>query len=310
MAGVMQAMLIGRAQRLHLQHGPIDLIIEAETGQEPTARTALFETAYQAAAPLLEGLVAELPGLRAAYDPAGHFNGPVACRMQAAAAIAGPVFITPMAAVAGAVADQVLAAMLASKAARFARKIWVNNGGDIAFYAARDGGLSAVLAGLPDARLRIPGGSGWAGMATSGRGGRSHSLGIADSVTVLAGQAALADAAATLIANVVDLPGHPAIQRCPAHQLAPESDLGAREVVCSLGPLSDAERDTALQAGEREARRLLAGNPDIAGAVLSLGDKIRLVGLTQDSPASALKLAVPMRAGKTVTKPVEELSYA
>ncbi len=75
-------------------------------------------------------------------------------------------------------------------------------------------------------------------------------------------------------------------------------------------PLSDAERDTALQAGEREARRLLAGNPDIAGAVLSLGDKIRLVGLTQDSPASALELAVPMLAGKTVTKPVEELSYA
>ena len=325
MAGAMQAMLIGRAQRLHLQHGPIDLVIEAETPQDPAARAALFETARRAAAPLLEGLVAELPGLRAAYDPARRFSGPVARRMQAAASIAAPVFITPMAAVAGAVADQVLAAMLASDAARLARKIWVNNGGDIAFHAAGGCSLSAVLAGLPDARLRIPGGAGWAGMATSGRGGRSHSLGIADSVTVLAGHAALADAAATLIANAVDLPGHPAIQRRPANQLIPESDLGAREVVCSLGPLNHAEIATALLAGEREALRLLAANPNmsgpnntspnntspaIGGAVLSLGGQIRVVGLAQQGTASGLELAAPAGGQKTEKKPVKEPIYA
>ena len=49
------------------------------------------------------------------------------------------------------------------------------------------------------------------GIATSGWRGRSFSLGIADAVTVLAATAAEADAAATVIANAVDLPGHPAI---------------------------------------------------------------------------------------------------
>ena len=47
------------------------------------------------------------------------------------------------------------------------------------------------------------------GIATSGWRGRSFSLGIADAVTVLAATAAEADAAATMIANAVDLPGHP-----------------------------------------------------------------------------------------------------
>jgi uncharacterized protein len=64
------------------------------------------------------------------------------------------------------------------------------------------------------------------GIATSGRHGRSLSLGIADSVTVLAATAAAADAAATLIANAVDLPGHAAVRRAPACSLDPDSDLG------------------------------------------------------------------------------------
>ncbi len=156
MAGAMQAMLIGRAQRLHLQHGPIDLVmrLKPRKSQLPAPPCLKPWTAITPR-PLLEGLVAELSGLRVDYDPARRFNGPVACRMQAAAAIAGPVFITPMAAVAGAVADQVLAAMLASEAARFAkRKIWVNNGGDIAFHASTGWrSVSAVLAGLPEARI-------------------------------------------------------------------------------------------------------------------------------------------------------------
>ncbi len=63
------------------------------------------------------------------------------------------------------------------------------------------------------------------GIATSGWRGRSFSLGIADAVTVLAETAAAADAAATIIANAVDLPGHPGIVRQPASSLQPDSDL-------------------------------------------------------------------------------------
>ena len=74
-----------------------------------------------------------------------------------------------------------------------------------------------------------------AGVATSGRHGRSFSLGIADAVTVLARTASQADAAATIIANAVDLPGHPAVRRMPANELQPDSDLGARPVTRDVG---------------------------------------------------------------------------
>ena len=75
------------------------------------------------------------------------------------------------------------------------------------------------------------------GIATSGWRGRSFSLGIADAVTVLADRAAMADAAATIIANAVDLPGHPGVVRVPARDLAPDSDLGDRLVTQGVGEL-------------------------------------------------------------------------
>ena len=81
--------------------------------------------------------------------------------------------------------------------------------------------------GMAD-RITIRSADGVRGVATSGWRGRSFSLGIADAVTVLARTGAEADAAATLIANAVDLPGNPAIKRIPAQELAPDSDLGAR----------------------------------------------------------------------------------
>jgi hypothetical protein len=74
---------------------------------------------------------------------------------------------------------------------------------------------------------------------------------------VLARTAAQADAAATIIANAVDLPGHPAIVRCPANDLQPDSDLGARLVTRDVGELSRGESRGALEAGATCARKLL-----------------------------------------------------
>jgi len=172
--------------------------------------------------------------------------------MQAAVApFAGALFITPMAAVAGAVAEEVLAAM--TEAAPLDRA-YVNDGGDIAIHLAPDQALTVGLVDRPDR----PGLFGTAvlranedvrGIATSGWRGRSHSLGIADAVTVLARTAAQADAAATVIANTVDLPGHPAVRRIPAAELAPDSDLGMLPVTRAVGPLADEEVDGALRRG-------------------------------------------------------------
>ena len=147
-------------------------------------------------------------------------RGSVARRMLEACLPFADQQVTPMAAVAGAVADEVLEEM---RRVADCRRIWVNNGGDIAFYLAEGEqfkcGLVADLAtGRCDGFVELAHSAGIAGIATSGRagkggGGRSFSLGIADSVTVLATSAAVADAAATLIANHVDLPGHHAVKR-------------------------------------------------------------------------------------------------
>ncbi len=126
------------------------------------------------------------------------------------------------------------------------------------------------------------------GIATSGRHGRSFSLGIADAVTVLARTASQADAAATIIANAVDLPEHPAILRVPAHDLQPDSDLGARLVTRGVGPLSGDEIAAALDAGVICARVLLAAGL-VDGAALCLQGEARSVALkhVKDAAASA-----------------------
>jgi ApbE superfamily uncharacterized protein (UPF0280 family) len=211
---------------------------------------------------LLDELCSELPLLRRAADPERCLlQGAVARRMHTAVApFAAAHFITPMAAVAGSVAEEILGAM--TGVARLDRA-YVNNGGDIALYLADGERFSVGLMDRPDAsgKMRtivIDADDPSRGIATSGRHGRSFSLGIADAVTVLAATASQADAAATFIANTVDLPGHPAIMRCPAQDLQPDSDLGARPVTRGVGELSEAEIAAALETGAACARRLLA----------------------------------------------------
>lgn len=265
--------------RLHLQDGPIDLVIGADG--PPDAVSCAYAAAVRTFDGLLAGLAAELAVLRA---PAGEtpaaVRGPVARRMVAAVDPHRAVFVTPMAAVAGAVADHVLAAMVA--AAPVLRRAWVNDGGDVAFHLAP--GSRFELGLVPD--LTAPALAGTAGIrfddpvrgaATSGRGGRSFSLGIADAVSVLAATAAAADVAATLIGNAVDLPGHPAIRRSPATGEDPDSDLGERPVVLAVGPLSDAEIAAALDRGAAEAGRMRA-NGLIHAAALALRGRWRVTG--------------------------------
>jgi ApbE superfamily uncharacterized protein (UPF0280 family) len=243
--------------RLHLSDGPIDLILRVWGDDIAGAEAA----AVARAATILDELCNELPLLRA---PATHdarlAMGPVASRMQAAVApFMRATFITPMAAVAGAVADAVLAAM----AATGIRRGFVNNGGDIALYLAPGERLTVGLIDRPDrpsltARAILDHDGPVRGIATSGWRGRSHSRGIADAVTVLATSAAAADAAATVIANAVDLPGHPAVTRVPCRAIDPDSDLGDIAVTRAVGALTETDIAAALHRGERVARTVLA----------------------------------------------------
>jgi uncharacterized protein len=268
--------------RLHLQDGPIDLIIGVD------GAAADIRVAYQAAARrftgLLDELCAELSELRKAADPAAcTLQGVVAQRMyRAVAPHARETFVTPMAAVAGSVAEEILGAML--KAAPL-RRAYVNNGGDIALHLADGATFTVGLMDRPDAQgvlrtMTVHAEDAARGVATSGRHGRSFSLGIADAVTVLARTAAQADAAATVIANAVDLPDHPAVIRVPACEIQPESDLGDRLVTRNVGVLNENEIAEALAAGQAPAQALLAAGL-IEGAVLQLCGALRIIGARQ-----------------------------
>ena len=265
-------------RRLHLQDGPIDLIVEAH-GAEAGMRAA-YDAAARRFTGLLDELCEELTTLRqAAYPARCTLQGVVARRMHAAVApFASGHFITPMAAVAGSVAEEILGAMLG--AARLQRA-YVNNGGDIALHLAHAEHFTVGLADRPDApgvmrTMTVRACDPTRGIATSGWRGRSFSLGIADAVTALAHTASQADAAATIIANAVDLPEHPAIVRCPAHDLQPDSDLGARLVTRGVGELSGREIGQALESGAVCARRLLADGL-IDGAALRLQGEMVVV---------------------------------
>ena len=240
-----------RDGRLHLHDGPIDLIIQAFS--DPASVSASYDAAIRRFVHVLDELCSELPLLRArAFPDRNPLKGTVARRMHAAVApFAAHTFITPMAAVAGAVAEEILAAMTSAASLS---KVYVNNGGDIALHLDPGEHFTVGMISRPDrpsllGTANILSDQPVRGIATSGWRGRSFSFGIADSVTVLARTASMADAAATIIANAVDLPGHPAIHRVPARTLVPDSDLGDLPVTQYVGHLSPAEIDSALNSG-------------------------------------------------------------
>jgi len=264
-----QAAMLPDGKRLHLQHGPIDLIIGADS------ETAQVRRAYMAARArfetVLARLVDELPLLRSEIPEQGlPLEGPVAMRMARAVQPYWQQRVTPMAAVAGSVADEVLEAML--YAADLGR-VYVNNGGDIALHLGEGGRFSIASA---NGLVSVTAGDGVGGIATSGRHGRSHSLGIADSVTVLARCGAEADVAATLIANAVDLPGSQKITRQPARELAPDSDLRDRLVTVGVMPLDQDETSDALARGAAVAQEFQRRGLIIA-ATLGLNDRVHRV---------------------------------
>jgi hypothetical protein len=167
-------------------------------------------------------------------------------------------FITPMAAVAGSVAEEVLEAL--TEVADLDRA-YVNDGGDIAIHLGDRQSYKIGMVERPDrasllGSLEINAEDSVRGICTSGWRGRSFSLGIADAVTVLADCASAADAAATVIANAVNLPGHPGVMRVPAREISPDSDLGERLVTRAVERLTQFEIDTALENGVRVATSL------------------------------------------------------
>jgi ApbE superfamily uncharacterized protein (UPF0280 family) len=247
-------------RRLHLHDGPIDLIIEANG--DARAVSAAYEAAARRFVSTLDELCGELPLLRSrARKNSECPRGAIARRMFAAVEpYCKDCFITSMAAVAGAVAETILESIVCAASLD---RAYVNNGGDIALHLADCQSYKIGMVERPDrpslfGSLEITAADPVRGIATSGWRGRSFSLGIADAVTVLADTAAAADAAATVIANAVNLPNHPGITRIPAREISPDSDLGGLRVTRDVEPLSGSEISAALDSGVRVAEVLRA----------------------------------------------------
>lgn len=251
--------------RWHFQHGPMDIVIGASGN--PGAVSGAHQDAWKRFQAVLDELVQELELLRRPVRGACPVRGPIARRMWSACQPYKNGFITPMAAVAGSVAQE----LIGSYAQDGVTRAWINNGGDIALHLAPEQsvriGLYADIARLDGNELRggihtdgafeVSSLSPVRGVATSGWRGRSFSMGIADSVTVLARTAAEADAAATVIANAVDVLDARILRR-PACELKDDSDLGALLVTVAVPPLEPALVQQALQAGLLRAQALRA----------------------------------------------------
>ena len=292
------------AQRWHFQHGPIDLVIRADG--EAAAVEAAHAAAWLRFEQVLPELVQELAQLRLAV-PAGNtdcpLQGPVARRMWQACQPFAIDFITPMAAVAGSVAQEIIAGYQRPGIAR----AWFNNVGDIAMHLSPGQslkvGLYADIARLDAAQLQdqllldgqfsVDAAMPVRGVATSGWRGRSFSMGMADSVTVLARSAAQADAAATVIANAVNV-NDVRVQRAPAASLKDDSDLGQRLVTTGVAPLEPALVRQALQAGLAKARALQQAGLIFSAVLVCQQQALRT---SENAPSSAQQAVAPALHG-------------
>jgi ApbE superfamily uncharacterized protein (UPF0280 family) len=286
--------------RWHFQHGPIDIVIGADG--DAAAVASAHEAAWSRFEGVLAELVAELRTLRSPVQGPCPLQGVIARRMWIACRPYHSRFITPMAAVAGSVAEELVRAYQREGVTR----AWVNNGGDIALHLAPGAsvtvGLFADLARFDpadaqvdvDADFEVTADLPVRGIATSGWRGRSFSLGIADSVTVLAKTASMADAAATAIANAVDL-DDARIARRPANQLKDDTDLGEMLVTVDVPPLPPVLVMRALQAGQRRAGELQRAGL-IHSAVLVCQRRVAMVDRQNPEPiATSPSIAAPAR---------------
>jgi ApbE superfamily uncharacterized protein (UPF0280 family) len=279
--------------RWHLHHGPIDIVAEAHG--DPVEVAVAHELAWRRFGAVLDELVGELPLLRQPVGADCKLRGVIAQRMWQACAPFRETFITPMAAVAGSVAQELIGCYRRPGIER----AWINNGGDIALHLAEGHsvrvGLFADLARFDlrdtgplatDGQFEVTAEMPVRGVATSGWRGRSFSLGIADSVTVLAATAAQADAAATVIANAVNIEDS-GIHRKPASACKDDSDLGDIPVTTEVETLAPAQVRRALDAGEARAKALQSAGL-VSSAVLVCQGQWRVIQpLSSQAPVDA-----------------------
>lgn len=248
-ADVMQNLKPGQ---VFVDFGPVSMVITASRNGE--GDTQLCRAAFPVIAACLEDLRPSLEMLRR-YPPQVELEQLTGAGETMARAVlrTGDPWLTPMAAVAGTVADAVADFLFAQGA----EKVTANNGGDIALRLAPGqslglGVLYDLERGGVDRVVHLTAEKGVGGVATSGLGGRSLTTGIASGVTVFSRRCAQADALATLLADRSCIDS-PAVHTRLAGELDPDSDIAGLPVVVAVDPLGREEKERALDQVLREA---------------------------------------------------------
>jgi uncharacterized protein len=251
--------------------GPMRMFIEGSEAGVPGPD--LCSQAAERAIGFLEEAAKVWPLFRAPYGKIEPPEQPLAHEMWRAVSLVGDPDLTPMAAVAGTIADAT-ADFLADLGLT---RVVVNNGGDVAVRLREPESLSVGL--RPDVSTndithvaRIDTGMNIGGICTSGLGGRSFSRGVASSATVFASRASVADAAATAVANATYIYS-PAVKRVPADTLDPDTDLKGADVTVSVGDLDPREIEQALSQGIARAEELVAAGI-VFGACVAVKDRM------------------------------------
>jgi hypothetical protein len=257
-----------------LECGPMRLVIDARIGRVAQPQEARQAADY--AVSCLEGVAAAWKSLGRDYrERMPLVTDPLALKMAAAVQSVGDADLTPMAAVAGTLADAVADFLFQ----RGLTRVLVDNGGDIAIRSCDGEPVTVGIRLHPDRRnvshaiVLGPERTAW-GVATSGLGGRSLTRGVLEAATVVAGDAALADAAATAVANASCI-ADSAVVRKLAEEIDPHTDISGLDVTVRVDPLTDDNKQLAIDQALRRAEELV-GRRVVLGAFVACQGRIAM----------------------------------
>ncbi len=269
-------------KRLHLRNGPVNLIIQA-FGQ-PAQLGRAYEAGIERARALVVELAEDLPRLQAQEA----FLSAVGLR-AAAATQAVPGGLPPVAALTGAIADEVLTAM--TQAGAFARG-FVNNHGAVAFHLAEGESLTPQAMDWPEfsrydsTRVPIPSAARARGMAAGGWHYHGFAFGCVDRIYTAAPSAAVAEAVLGSISAAMQ--PRTGMRKVMAGMLEAESVLGTLEVYPAMDMAEEDIASAMVQAREAAEGLFAAGTATLM--LVALGDKSFLVAPPQFNLASMLSV--------------------
>ena len=235
------------------ENGPMQIVIQAWDKKRPDMTMAL--KAAQFSFTCLEQVAQHQEILKQQHSLMPKGLAPIPRAMAESVIATGEKDLTPMAAVAGSIADAVADWLFN----RGMSRVIVNNGGDIAIRLAENetakvGVRTKVESPVISYIVELPSRHSSWGVTTSGLGGRSLTRGIASAVTAFAKTASLADAAATSIANAC-FAKDDAIVQVLAQKVDPHTDIRGIPVTVKIGELKKSRISQAMHNALNKAEQ-------------------------------------------------------